>query len=41
MTAVKVYHRPAELAATLTQLGWQVRWALVHDGLFWADATRR
>jgi SAM-dependent methyltransferase len=41
MTAVKVYHRPEALAATLTELGWRVRWGLVHHGLFWAEATRR
>jgi SAM-dependent methyltransferase len=40
MTAVKVYHRPATLAATLTELGWRVRWGLVHNGLFWAEASR-
>ena len=39
MTAIKIYHRPAELQASLAALGWQSRVEAVPGGLFWGVAT--
>lgn len=40
MSAIKVYHRPAELAETLAGLGWKTRWGRVGHGHFWAALSR-
>jgi SAM-dependent methyltransferase len=40
MTAIKVYHRPADLQAALARLGWDARVAPVPGGLFWGTARR-
>jgi len=40
MTAIKVYHRPDDLARRLGGMGWQTRVGRVGNGLFWAEATR-
>jgi hypothetical protein len=39
MSAIKVYHRPGELAATLRRLGWEVDVHAVRGGVFWGVAT--
>lgn len=38
MSAIKVYHRPAELQARLARLGWRSRIEPVQGGLFWGEA---
>ena len=41
MTAIKVYHRIADLDAALGRLGWNVTIRPVPGGLFWGEARRR
>jgi SAM-dependent methyltransferase len=41
MSAIKVYHRPAELAARLRVLGWEITVAAVEEGVFWGEARLR
>jgi demethylmenaquinone methyltransferase/2-methoxy-6-polyprenyl-1,4-benzoquinol methylase len=38
MSAIKVYHQPAELRASLEILGWETRIEPVPGGFFWAEA---
>jgi demethylmenaquinone methyltransferase/2-methoxy-6-polyprenyl-1,4-benzoquinol methylase len=38
MTAIKVYHRPADLERALRDLGWEATIQPVPGGLFWAEA---
>ena len=40
MTAIKVYHRPDELAVAVRELGWDVNIQAVAGGLFWGEARR-
>ena len=40
MTAIKIYHRIADLEAALRELGWDVTMRPVPGGLFWGEARR-